>query len=385
MKKQVWIIMGVLLVMGLACGFPTSTPTSELPADTPAEPLPSDSPTETELPTVEPTPALPPRPIVYFPYGDNPALVTVVDPVTGALLYTFNAPGIGWVQEFGAGGDAIFYVNEGMTSLFRVAFDGSLMDLAFAHPGGGLFDAVILPSPDGQKIAWGSAMNMDASGVDVILKVANIDGTGIQTLIDTHLAESRRPSPFKWSNDGNYLYYSNIPYGIGGYILFYGGPDLIRINLTTLAEETILPDGHCLCAMALSPDESKVARITRDAGSALLTVHDILNNTDETFSFPPKYLQAGGIVWAPDGNSLMLTLAIGDMDHEAFSVVKVDLVSLTTSYFLTDDARCVRTREWSAADVVWLSDNDYNVYRMDANTGVLTFHASDGWIITNSK
>jgi len=300
-------------------------------------------------------------------------------------MHTFNAPGIGWVQEFGAGGDAIFYVNEGMTSLFRVAFDGSLMDLAFAHPGGGLFDAVILPSPDGQKIAWGSAMNMDATGVDVIMKIANIDGTGIQTLIDTHLAESRRPSPFKWSNDGNYLYYSNIPYGIGGYILFYGGPDLIRINLATLAEETILPDGQCLCAMALSPDESKVARITRDAGSAVLTVHDIMNNTDETFSFPAKYTQAGGIVWAPDGNSLMLTLAIGDMDNEAFSVVKVDLVTLTTSYFLTDDVRCIRTREWSAADVVWLSDIDYNVYRMDANTGALTLHAPGGWIITNSK
>ena len=136
--------------------------------------------------------------------------------------------------------------------------------------------------------------------------------------------------------------------------------------------------------MEFSPDESKVARIDRSGGSLSLVVHEMAGGAETRFSFPVKYTQAGGIIWSPDGNNLMLTLALGNPDTEVYSVVKIDLVTSVMTYFLSDDARCLRTREWVDPDVAWLSDKDYNVYRMDAATGALTWHAANGYVISNS-
>ncbi len=400
--KNKWIMaLVVLILVTLACvpGAPNPTDPVTVPTETETGPvvLPSDTetappvveePTDALEPTIEPTatetPPEPLRPVVYYQYPADPSLVTVVDPSTGAVLRTFSAPGPGWMGEGAVGGESIFYITSTGTALYRVGFDGVVQDLTFAHPTPGFFDAVILPSPDGQRIAWGSVLSMDASGTDVELKVANIDGSDLRVLLDGRMTESRRPSPIKFSNDGQYLYYTNMPYGIGGYILFYGGPDLIRINTTTLVAETILPDNKCLCAMEFSPDESKVARIDRSGGSLSLVVHEMAGGAETRFSFPVKYTQAGGIIWSPDGNNLMLTLALGNPDTEVYSVVKIDLVTSVMTYFLSDDARCLRTREWVDPDVAWLSDKDYNVYRMDAATGALTWHAANGYVISNS-
>lgn len=394
MKLKMIVILSALLLVSLACG--TATPTINVPVEPTLETEPpvevvteTSAPTEeipapTEELTATETPPEPLRPVLYYQRSSDPSLITVVDATSGAVIRTFSAPSVGWLPDGAAGGESIFYISSSGTSLFRVGFDGTVQDLGFTHPDPGFFDAAILPSPDGQKIAWGSVLTMDTTGTDVILKVANIDGSNVVTLLDGHMAESRRPSPIKFSDDGQYLYYTNMPYGIGGYILFYGGPDLIRINLTTLVAETILPSNNCLCAMEFSPDESKVARINRTTAGLSLVVYEISSGSETTFPFPSQYTQAGGILWSPDGGSIMLTLALGNPDAEAFSVVKIDLVTSMVSYFLSDDPRCIRTREWVAPDVVWMSDNDYNVYRMDATTGALTWHATDGYVISNS-
>ena len=394
MKLKLIVIVSAFLLVSLACG--VATPTVTVPVEPTIETEPpvevtteTSAPTEetsapTEEPTITETPPEVLRPVLYYQYNSDPSLVTVADAETGAVIRTFAAPITGWVPDGAVGGESIFYITNNGTSLFRVGFDGTVQDLGFTHPSPGFFDAAILPSPDGQKIAWGSVLNMDTTGTDVILKVANIDGSNVVTLLDGHMTESRRPSPIKFSDDGQYLYYTNMPYGIGGYILFYGGPDLIRINLTTLVAETILPNNQCLCAIKVSPDESKVARINRTTAGLNLVVHEISSGTETTFPFPSKYTQAGDIIWSPDGGSIMLTLALGNPDAEAYSVVKIDLVTSALTYFLSDDSRCIRTREWIAPGVVWLSDKDYNVYRMDAATGALTWHASDGYVISNS-
>jgi hypothetical protein len=394
MKIKWIVIVSVLLLISLACG--VATPTVTAPAEPTVEIEPPveatteiSAPTEetvapTEGPTATETPPEPLRPVLYYQYNTDPSLVTVIDATSGAVIRTFDAPTISWLSEGAVGGESIFYITSNGTSLFRVGFDGTVQDLAFTHPNPGFLNAAILPSPDGQKIAWGSVLNMDTTGTDILLKVANIDGSNMVTLLDGHMTESRRPSPIKFSNDGQFLYYTNMPYGIGGYILFYGGPDLVRINMTTLVAETILPSNNCLCAMEFSPDESKVARINRTAEGLSLVVHEISSGTETTFPFPSQYTQAGGIIWSPDGGSIMLTLALGNPDTEAFSVVKIDLVTSMVSYFLSNDTRCIQTREWVAPGVVWLSDTEYNVYRMDSATGALTLHASDGYVISNS-
>jgi len=394
MKMKLVAIISVLLMISLACGVATPTVTvpvehtleTEPPveATTETSALTEETAAPTEEPTATETSPEPLRPVVYYQYNSDPSLVTVADASTGAIIRTFAAPITGWVPDGAVGGESIFYITNTGTSLLRVGFDGVVQDLGFTHPSPGFFDASILPSPDGQKIAWGSVLNMDTTGTDIILKVANIDGSNVVTLLDGHMAESRRPSPIKFSDDGQSLYYTNMPYGIGGYILFYGGPDLIKINLTTLVAETILPSNNCLCAMEFSPDESKVARIDRTGSGLSLVVHEISSGTETTFPFPAKYTQAGDILWSPDEGSIMLTLALGNPDAEAYSVVKIDLATSAVTYFLSDDTRCIRTREWVAPEVVWLSDKDYNVYRMDAATGALTWHASDGYVISNS-
>ncbi|MEK7275813.1 MAG: hypothetical protein AAB427_00550, partial [Chloroflexota bacterium] len=322
--------------------------------------------------------------VVLADFTTDPAVLTVVDPATGNSLTTFTAPGLTQSSEQWAAGNYLFYLDSSSQMARRAAFDGTTLDLPFVNPGGNFFEGQILPSPDGERIAWGTtAFEPDPAGdTHIKVTVANVDGSGEQILLDRRLADSVLPQPAQWSSDGRYLYFTDEPYGIGGYILFWGGPDLQQVDLATGTIIEILPDQGCLCALSLSPDGTLLAVIT-GIGPLELVLRDLATGTERKTVLEDGHLQAGNIVWSPDGKALMFTMAISDPEKEAYSIVRVDAGTLAQTVLIHDDPRLLETIVWADAKTVWLNSTLMlgGAWRMDADTGETTLVAEGEVVI----
>lgn len=315
--------------------------------------------------------------VVLADINVEPLQLTAVDPATGEAQVIISAPGLveGGLQW--VAGDYFFYLDEELQLVKRVAFDNTLIELPFVNPSGEFFEGQFLPSPDGERLAWGTyAFEPNPNGDNHNqLKVANVDGTGEQILMDRRLQdESILPTPLGWSPDGRVLYFTNVPYGIGGYILFRGGPDLQQVDLSTGAMTEILPNMGCLCPMSLSPDGSTVAYIG-GLEPLELVLHEVATGAERRAPLEAGYRQAGSIVWSPDGKLLMLTMAISNFEqqeNETYSVVRVEVATLTQTVLIRDDALLLETVVWPVAEAVWLNDIAGRAWRMEAQTGALT-------------
>ncbi len=366
----------LLTLAALACnlGSPPTPPTQVIE-------IPPSAPTAAP-PTPVPPSATPPEGIggggegvaapavILADFTTDPAGLTVVDPVTGNAQSTFTAPGLTQSSERWAAGNYLFYLDSSSQMARRAAFDGTTLDLPFVNPGGNFFEGQILPSPDGERIAWGTtAFEPNPAGdTHIQVNVAHVDGTGAQILLDKRLADSVLPQPAQWSRDGRYLYFTDEPYGIGGYILFWGGPDLQQVDLATGTITEILPDQGCLCAMSLSPDGTLLAVIT-GVEPLELVLRDLATGAERKTILENGHLQAGNIVWSPDGKSLMFTMAISDPEKESYSIVRVDAGTLAQTVLIHDDPRLLETIVWADAKTVWLNSTLGGAWRMDAETG----------------
>lgn len=301
---------------------PPSAPTAALPTPVPPSATPSEGIGGGGEGVAAPA-------VVLADFKTDPAGLSVVDPATGIALSNFTAPGLTQSSEQWAAGNYLFYLDSSTQMAHRATFDGTILDMPFVNPGGNFFEGQILPSPDGERIAWGTtAFEPNAAGdTHIQVTVANVDGTGAQILLDKRLADSVLPQPVQWSRDGSYLYFTDEPYGIGGYILFWGGPDLQQVDLATGTITEVLPDQGCLCAMSLSPDDAMLAIIV-GIDPLELVLRNILDGTERRTQLESEHWQAGNIVWSPDSKALMYTMAIGDPEKEAYSIVRVDAATL---------------------------------------------------------
>ncbi len=389
MKSGLFLVIILLAMATLACVLgagptpaptlrPTLTPLLTRPAIELTPPYPVVTSTAEPTPTLEPTAvptAVPPQvKIVLANPWVTPAQVRVVDARSAETITTFTAPGLQAGPQVRSSVDSITFMNENSTAIHRTGFDGAQAQLTFMHEGTGFFDAAFLPSPDGTKIAWGSVNNFDTSNgaVDVSLNTAGIDGSVMSVLLAERRTLPSRPQPLRWSNDGSSLYFTNVPYGIGGYILFFDGPDLQKVDLKTHSITTILKNSSCMCALSISPDERQVAYTRQGDASIELFVQPLAGGAGSFVALPVGYQQAGAIVWAPDGQSLAMTLALGNPDGEAYSIVRIDLSDMSLRVLLPNDARLVQTVAWPVAEWIWVQDTNRNVYRMDPATGALT-------------
>ncbi len=153
---------------------------------------------------------------------------------------------------------------------------------------------MILPSPDGSKIAQGAVLSFDSSGSQVQLKVVDVDGSDEQILVDLTLDRPLRPTPIKWSEDGETLYYMNVMEGIEG----YGGQDLFKVYLDTSIQEQTFPETSPLVSTSVSPNETYAARAVPGDPTGIL-IRDLVNLTNQTVTLPEKYKQVWQMVWAP--------------------------------------------------------------------------------------
>lgn len=365
---------------------------------------PTVAPTPTRLPTQPPaTATVPPtegptatldgqgggggQTVVVIDFSTDPAKVHLLDSTTGSEQSSLDAPGLTINSAYTVGGEAVFYYDPAANLVKRLGFDGTETDLPFVNSGTPSFDVKFLPSPDGDLIAWGTTAFDPANGnaTHLTLNIANIDGSNAKTVLDKTIEDqSILPAPMQWSLDSSKLYFTNQLYGVGG-LLFTGGPDLQVVDVATGNITPLLDDLGCMCAMAVSPDGTKVARIT-GAGPLELVIHDLATGNEQTATIDAAHLQAGNILWAPDQKSLVYTMAITSFDdssNDRYAVVQVDATTLAQKTLVPDDARLLVTALWPDSNLIWLNNLQNEVWLLTPGTGTLTQVKQAGAVVMN--
>jgi hypothetical protein len=141
---------------------------------------------------------------------------------------------------------------------------------AVVTAGNGFRDLVFVQSPTSyglavwpgnanapSRLAWATQISGDNQSSTI--KISTLDGTQFDTLLtqDSSNPPSQLMAQF-FSSDGQWLYFSKEPIGIGGYILFSGGSSLYKINVTTREVVDVIPtdisEEPVACLDAISPD-----------------------------------------------------------------------------------------------------------------------------------
>lgn len=173
------------------------------------------------------------------------------------------------------------------------------------------------------------------------------------------------PYIFKWSDDGDSLFYSHLSTGGDGcYILSApGGFDLRKVDLSN-GMIVIIQDGGGTW-MALSPDESKLAYISGWDGN--VTVLDIKTKTEQTFLLPSIPKEDGFektteyAIWSPDGRNIIYAYLWGSCGEYLYSyIILVHLQNQQQTILLNRDEHGFIPIKWNIQDKILLKDNENN-------------------------
>ncbi|MFZ1400031.1 MAG: hypothetical protein WAS33_24205, partial [Candidatus Promineifilaceae bacterium] len=116
------------------------------------------------------------------------------------------------------------------------------------------------------------------------LTVQAVDGSQTWTAVDewrTYGLGYTQPEPIRWSANGRYLYYANVPNPDGCAVLVNGG-DLWRLDLTSGTVTEMAP--YIGLVMALSPDETSLA-VDASYGRGFL-IRDLATGAEQTVPLP---------------------------------------------------------------------------------------------------
>jgi len=168
-------------------------------------------------------------------------------------------------------------------------------------------------------LAWGT----QPSGTDMAttLMIASPDGSNLATLVS--IASQTTPpvalvAEF-WSADGQSLYFSKEPVGIGGYILFGGASNLYKVAVATKEVSEVIPldpSKPQTCLDAISGDYRFVAD---HCAQGVITVRDLQAGSAVTIQLPPDfsgYKVMGSARFSPAGERVAFALAKGDPNAE---------------------------------------------------------------------
>ncbi len=196
-------------------------------------------------------------------------------------------------------------------------------------------------------LAWGTQLS--ASATSSTLQIAAPDGSMLETLLS--IDSGNTPGALQlvaefWSADGQSLYFSKEPIGLGGYILFSGASNLFKIDIKTKEVTEIIPvapaTGPVACLDAISGDYRYVAdHCTQN----VITIRDLQAGSITTIQAPTDvtgYRLMGSARFSPAGDRVAFALAQGDPNNErgwvavgtsSGGVAKLVLVGDTGSYY----------------------------------------------------
>ncbi|HEX9092104.1 MAG TPA: hypothetical protein VF831_11480, partial [Anaerolineales bacterium] len=248
-------------------------------------------------------------------------IVQVVNPNI-ALGPTYN-PAFNGFLPTGGSVDGTAYVVDFSNGFKAEAIDanGSVKDLAFIkNPTYGLaiWRGGLGASP---LLAWGTQLGPDTTSSSLMISAP--DGSQPQTLLTIDSGNTPGAPQIVaefWSADGDYLYFSKEPTGIGGYIPFGGGSNLYQINIATKQVTEIIPmasaSGAQTCLDAISGDYNYVAD---HCTQGVITVRDLQSGSSITIT--PQagftdYRLMGSARFSPNGDRVAFALALGNPDGE---------------------------------------------------------------------
>ncbi len=162
------------------------------------------------------------------------------------------------------------------------------------------------------------------------IKISAPDGTHFETLLtqDGLNPPSQLFVEF-WSPDGQWLYFSQEPFGLGGFIYFGGGTNLYKINIATKEVVGVLPtespEQPQACLDSISPDFQYIAE---HCSPSIIRVRNLTTGGYATYNPPAEIMDggqfAGSARFSPDGKKLAYAVAEGFQDASRGWVVLTD-------------------------------------------------------------
>lgn len=382
-----------LLVVGLllaACGQPGSTAKPTVTSSAPTQPIPTVLAPTQPAPTSTPIGQLPKAPFVSIAVrapDDSIQIVNTQVPVdprpvqitTGLLPQAGVVSGTVYALDFTAQPRAVAMNKNGTLPLDFIQ-----------NPNYGL--AVI--SGAQPRLGWATSPN--GQGAPSKLFFSTIDGSQLTTLLTdtTPITAPHQWVAERWSNDGQSLYFSTEPYGIGGYILFAGASSLYRVNVNDRSVQEMIPfnvnGGKLICIDELSSNERLVAD---HCAQTSITIRDLSSGQTTAIQSPADasgFGLVGSARFNPDLTRVAFALAKGDPSAEQGWVAVSDSLSGPSKLIVTGKpGEYFTVIGWLNADTLLLQSNQLacnptctnSLWSVKVDGSGLT-HITDGTFLT---
>lgn len=216
----------------------------------------------------------------------------------------------------------------------------------------------ILPSPDASWTAYIYGYDFE----NFMLSVENFDDTVIWNVRQTNGGDHAWFTPYRWSKDSRYLYF-NIHVTIDGYVPFYQGMGLQRLDVLTGQVSEILSLGEPITLtnnfttynwnivrFSLSPADDKLAYIIKTNDGVQLVIRDMKTNKENSILFD-QYIDAGSIIWSPKQNLLALAASRGTNWSNTIGFVELIEVNTLTSRTLA------KNKSWVFDPITWVNNH----------------------------
>jgi hypothetical protein len=217
-------------------------------------------------------------------------------------------------------------------------------------------------SGDQPRLGWATSPN--GQGAPSQLFISADDGSPLTTLL-TDTATITAPHQWvaqRWSQDGQSLYFSTEPYGIGGYIPFAGASSLQRVNVNDRSVQEMIPynlnGGQMICLDELSSDERLVAD---HCAQTAISIRDLSNGQTTTIQPPAEatgFSLVGSARFSPDLTRVAFALAKRDPENEQGWVAVSDGLSGSSKLIATGQpGEYFTVAGWLNADTLLLQAN----------------------------
>jgi len=163
------------------------------------------------------------------------------------------------------------------------------------------------------------------------IMVADVTASAGKVAYQTISNQGLYLAPMRWTPDGQHLFYSMEPSGLGGYILFGGHSSLYNLDYSTGQPTELIPFDQqhtTICLDDLSPDFSLVSSHC-DRQISVIN----LQTKQKTVINPPAGVSAdqigqeGDAMFSPDGKRIAFGMAHADPENEQGFVAVADDLS----------------------------------------------------------
>jgi hypothetical protein len=245
------------------------------------------------------------------------------------------------------------------------------------------FAAYVGPAAPNGLLAWDSySIDPNGGGVTSQIHLSSPDGSDQRVVLEETAATALRV--WRWAADGQRLYFSREPLGLGGYIPFGGITNIWVLNLADNTTREIAPAGSgIICIDDLSADETLVAHHCAD-GTA--SVYSPGQGAVAAIPAPPEAerLLVGDVRLSPDLSRVAFAFALGVPDAEQGWVAVSDGLGSTAHLAAKANAgEFFHVVQWLDADTLLLqsSGNNPGVYRAVADGSSPAVRLADGTLL----